>query len=225
MSTSSSKPRSSVTLLVTQGLITSIFTFVMSTYKPYIKHIWIPNKTRQTERKWLLTSANFIYHVHRNDNPRHPQTVKVLTLKTTDKIESGKQTRCSNSGANFCDFISFACLLENRVSWSADVPWIQNLTNLSITLQLRQQIMEEQRRSERCWDKLGRIQRNKELIASSKVPLYSLERNRPTSSDANLFRTEKIVCYGDCEREPTEKGGFGAEVRFKFSDAPDTLYK
>ncbi|KAK3003084.1 hypothetical protein RJ639_019084 [Escallonia herrerae] len=32
------------------------------------------------------------------------------------------RTRCSSSGANFCDFMSFACLLENRVSWSAEVP-------------------------------------------------------------------------------------------------------
>lgn len=55
ISTSSSTPTSSVARFAIQGLITSIFTLVMS-------------------------------------------------------------TRCSNSGANFCDFSSLACLLENLVS-------------------------------------------------------------------------------------------------------------
>lgn len=36
-------------------------------------------------------------------------------------------TKWSNSGANFCDFNSFACLLENRVSWSAEVPYNQQI--------------------------------------------------------------------------------------------------
>ena len=31
-------------------------------------------------------------------------------------------TKWSSSGANFCVLSSFACLLEKRVSWSADVP-------------------------------------------------------------------------------------------------------
>jgi hypothetical protein len=100
MSTSSSNPRSSVTLLAIQGFITSILTFDMSTYHQ--------PKIRACPQNFALITAKLRNEAHEWTN---------------------ELTKWSSSGANFCVLSSLACLLEKRVSWSADVPCAKTTGN------------------------------------------------------------------------------------------------
>jgi hypothetical protein len=57
-----------------------------------------------------------------SSNPRSSVTRLAIQGFITSILTFDMSTRWSSSGANFCVLSSFACLLEKRVSWSADVP-------------------------------------------------------------------------------------------------------
>jgi len=57
-----------------------------------------------------------------SSNPRSSVTRLAIQGFITSILTLDMSTKWSSSGANFCVLSSFACLLEKRVSWSADVP-------------------------------------------------------------------------------------------------------
>lgn len=89
---------------------------------------------------WLDNIHTDLRNIDLNAFSCHPVSMRSQSFKpiprpeyqfrTMGKIKpkNRKRTKCSNSGWNFCDFISFACLLENLVSWSAVVPYNEQNT-------------------------------------------------------------------------------------------------
>ena len=140
-------------------------------------------------------------HVHLSQTPstKSPNQSKLLQITATsqkhyEEHEWTKElTKWSSSGANFCVLSSFACLLEKRVSWSADVPCEKKTGNQRgpSQSQIRRPRKATRRRSAR------QIDRGNEL---GSLP----GRSRPTSS---------LTPMPQPQPPPGAGGGRGAQGR------------